>query len=122
MPLAIEGWSPALAGELIQYALRHDWALDDLSKIDDPRLWKLLHHAYQADRPKFTTASALTRQVTPAAPTAPKSDHATETRRPQGPEATEDLDDNLPIDEWMRRRNAQVRAKDPGYGLPLLMR
>src|SRR5437588_654600 len=46
----IDGWSPELAGKLVDYAQGHGVSLDELGAADDPRVWKILHRAWQGDK------------------------------------------------------------------------
>lgn len=100
----IPGWSPDYAGKLATFATQSfGVTMDELRDTTDPRMWKLIHAAYGNDQKAKTNAKVAQQEkvasVTPAAVVkgaAPK---------PTG------LADNLPPDEWLRRRNAQARKR-----------
>lgn len=100
----IPGWSPDLSAKLQDFGSRnYGLSRDDFDNIVDPRAVKLLHAAYQWDQleAKNKKAQAIQKQqgVTPAATVGRAS------APPKG------LDDRLSADEWMRRRNEQLRKR-----------
>lgn len=96
----IEGWSPEVANKLVEYAQAFGVTLEELSQMADPRLWKVLHRAYQADqasRQDDTAKSAAQAQaVRPAVLVSGAAGGGGGVR------------DELATKEWMTRRNAQM--------------
>jgi hypothetical protein len=92
----IEGWSPEVAGKLVDYAKAFGVTLEELSQMADPRLWKLLHKAYQADQASQGEARAEARTVQPAVTIS------------GGGAGGSGVRDELGTKEWMRRRNEQM--------------
>lgn len=97
----IEGWSPEVAGKLVDYAQTHGVTLDELSAADDPRVWKILHRAWQADQAKArdgaAKAATQAQAVRPAVLVSGSAANGGGVR------------DELATKEWMRRRNEAVR-------------
>lgn len=97
----IDGWSPELAAKLVDYARGHGVTLDELGAADDPRIWKILHCAYQGDsaRQKDGTATATARAqaVRPAVMVS------------GGAAGGGGVRDELATKDWMKRRNDQLR-------------
>ncbi len=100
----IKGWGPELAGKLADFAER-DFGVSrqELAQITDPRFIKLLHRAYSETQAAKTKQAATRVQAAAAVKPTPKVGGTT--IPPKG------LDDRLSPEEWMRRRNEQVRAK-----------
>jgi hypothetical protein len=94
----IEGWSPALAADLADYARGFGVEADELRQINDPRLWRILHRAHLGETLARRLAEADRRAARPAV--RPAADPG----RPGGGAAG--LDDRMETAEWMRRRNA----------------
>lgn len=98
----IEGWSPELAAKLVDYARGHGVTLDELSQADDPRVWKIIHCAYQGDytqrKEGAAAAVAKAQAVRPAIVVS------------GGAASGGGLRDDLGAKEWMKRRNDQVRT------------
>ncbi|MCA6299597.1 MAG: hypothetical protein IM624_10400 [Phenylobacterium sp.] len=94
----IEGWSPALAADLADYARSFGVEADELRQINDPRLWRILHRAHLGETLARRLAEADRRAARPAV--RPAADPG----RPGGGAAG--LDDRMETAEWMRRRNA----------------
>ncbi len=96
----IEGWSPEVAGKLVEYAQAFGVTMEELAQAADARLWKLLHKAYQADQATQQTgaAEAATRAqaVRPAVTVSGAAASGGGVR------------DELGTKEWMARRNAQM--------------
>lgn len=98
----IKGWSVETGRQIAEFAIREAGvAPDELGQMADPRVWKLLHRAMTAEQALAKQQKAQrqekAQQVTPAKTVNAKSG---------GYKAG--LDDSLPVDEWMRRRNAQL--------------
>ena len=96
----IEGWSPEVAGKLIDYAKAFGVTHEELAQMADPRLWKVLHKAWQADQADRNegAASAVARSqaVRPAVTVAGAAAGGGGVR------------DELATKEWMKRRNELV--------------
>jgi hypothetical protein len=97
----IEGWSPEVANKLVEYAQAFGVTLDELAQMADPRLWKVLHKAYQADQVSqqagAATVAARAQAVRPAVLV-------------NGAAAgSGGMRDELATKEWMSRRNDQLR-------------
>jgi len=100
----IKGWSPALAQDLAKFAIeRYGVSREELIESPDPRLWKLLHDAYQGAKAqkhqRVTNDQRKLEKVRPAAQVG---------RRQTPPRG---LSDDLPADEWFRRREAEVARR-----------
>jgi len=97
----IDGWSPELAGKLVDYAQGHGVTLDELGAADDPRVWKILHCAWQGDqagrREGAAKAVAQAQTVRPAVTVSGAAAGSGGVR------------DELATKEWMKRRNEAVR-------------
>ena len=92
----IEGWSPDVAGKLVEYAQAFGVTLDELRETADPRLWKLLHKAWKADAAEAQGARAQAAELRPAVTVAGGGGGGSGVR------------DELATKEWMRRRNEQT--------------
>lgn len=95
----IPGWKPEHMTTLVQYAVSEGVDEDTLKRNWSPELLKLLHRAHLGEQmlkksAKPKPAPATTPLTTVAAKSNPK---------PAG------LDDRLSMDEWQKRRNAQLR-------------
>jgi len=99
----IADWSPQTAAKLVEFGQNHyGFSLEDLSGIDDPRLVKVLYaackwedHQKQQRRAQSHADAQTTRPAARVTGATPRSG----------------LDDRLSAEEWMRRRNEQVRRK-----------
>ena len=94
----IEGWSPALAADLADYARSFGVEADELRQINDARLWRILHRAHLGETLARRLAEADRKAARPAV--RPAADPG----RPGG--GAPGLDDRMDTAEWMRRRNA----------------
>ena len=94
----IEGWSPALAAQLADFARNFGVEADELRQINDPRLWRILHRAHLGE----TLARRLAEADRQAA--RPLVRPAADPGRPGS--GVPGLDDRMETGEWMRRRNA----------------
>lgn len=100
----VPGWSDDLKAKLITFANGYGFSRDELSDLEaDPRVAKVLHAAFEgaetSRKAKAAQGHVAAQAATPAARV------RTASAPPQG------LDDRLGGDEWLRRRNAQVRAR-----------
>lgn len=107
-PKIIPGWKAETANqtitELYQYAQSEGIPDQVLAANWGPSLMKLLHRARLGDQLLKKQATAPKAQ--PADPPQP-----TVTVRPKNTPPPTGLSDKLPVDEWLRRREAQVRKK-----------
>lgn len=97
----IEGWSPEVAAKLVEYASAFGITQDELVQAADPRFWKMLHRAFQADQAQGrqeAAAGALRGQaVRPAVTVGGAASGGGGVR------------DELSTKEWMARRNEHLR-------------
>lgn len=94
----IEGWSPALAAQLADYARGFGVEAEELGQINDPRLWRILHRAHLGETLARRLAEADRRAARP------RVRPAADPGRPGG--GAPGLDDRMDTADWMRRRNA----------------
>lgn len=92
----IEGWSPEVAGKLVDYAQAFGVTMEELREMADPRLWKLLHKAWRADQASEAGARETAQAVRPAVSVS------------GGGAGGGGVRDDLATKEWMRRRNEQM--------------
>lgn len=92
----IDGWSPEVAGKLIEYAQAFGVTMEELREMADPRLWKLLHKAYRADQASQADAREQAQTVRPAVSVS------------GGGAGGGGVRDELATKEWMRRRSEQT--------------
>lgn len=100
----IKGWGPDLAAKLMDFGQKEfGLSREELDEVDDPRLVKVLHAAFQwnehQSQQKKARANVTAQAVRPAATVAKAS------APPKG------VDDRLSAEEWVRRRNEEVRRK-----------
>ena len=98
----IPGWSEDLKARLIGFAAGYGFSRDELDDLEaDPRVARVLHAAFSGSRTAETArkvhSNLAAQQVQPAASVKARG------APPAG------LDDRLSPDEWVRRRNAQLR-------------
>jgi hypothetical protein len=98
----IPGWNDDLKAKLIGFAAGYGFSRAELDDLEaDPRVARVLHAAFQGSQKTATAqkvqnivaAQAVTPAAKPGAARAP----------------VQGLDDRLNPDEWVRRRNAQLR-------------
>ena len=99
----IKDWSPETAAKLLDFGQRHyGFSREDLDGIDDPRVVKVLHAAFHWEEHQKKHRQA-------------QSHAAAQTTRPAakvgGASPKPGLDDRLSAEEWLRRRNEQVRKR-----------
>ncbi len=99
----IEGWSPEVAAKLVAYARAFGVTVDDLREIADPRLWRILHRAHAGDEAKAARDRALAAEklasIRPAV------------RVSGGSAGPGGVADDMPVRDWISRRNAQTRRR-----------
>ena len=96
----IDGWSPEVAGKLVEYAGAFGVTLDELREVADPRLWKILHRAHLGDemvkQQEMTKQAEQLQSVRPAVQVS------------GGASVAGGVRDELGTGEWMRRRGEQA--------------
>ena len=96
----IEGWSPEIAGKLVEYAGAFGVTLDELREIADPRLWQILHRAHLGDEAAKQQATGRQMEQTQAMRPAISVSGAAV--------AGSSVRDEMATKDWMARRNAQT--------------
>lgn len=100
----IKGWSPQLAETLLDHGVKtYGFNRAEIEEFSDPRMVKVLHDAFQ-----FQALSKKT-QAAQSHVTAQKVEPAAKVARAAAP--VQGLDDRLSIEEWNKRRTAQVLKK-----------
>lgn len=96
----IDGWSPEVAGKLVEYAGAFGVTLEELREVADPRLWKILHRAHIGDelaqRQEAGRQAEQLQAVRPAVQVTGAAASGAGVR------------DELGTKEWMQRRNQQA--------------
>ncbi|HEX5278938.1 MAG TPA: hypothetical protein VFW28_02555 [Micropepsaceae bacterium] len=100
-------WSPELAGKLNQFAVSLGFTPEEVGQVTDPRIVKLLHAAWAGNQAKVTQAAARKAASVEAAKPLSTVGGASPTRV----KATESGSDRLSTDEWLRRRNTELKHK-----------
>jgi hypothetical protein len=95
----IPGWSPELAAKLAEFALAQGVTPEELKAASDPRIWKVLHKAFQAEHAAAGEGATKAPAVRPAVMVAGAAAGSGGVR------------DELGTREWMRRRNEQLRKR-----------
>lgn len=94
----IPGWGSELAEKLLDFGQKQfGLSREYMESVTDPALVKVIHHAFLAAKPQA--------KAVPGTPVKP----AAKVKGGSAPVAG--LDDRLSADEWMKRRNAQVRGR-----------
>jgi hypothetical protein len=97
----IDGWSPELAARLVDYARGHGVTLEELGAANDPRVWKIIHRAYQGDQASQREGTAkVVAQAQAVRPAVVVTGAAA---------GGGGVRDELGTKEWMKRRNELVR-------------
>lgn len=96
----IPGWGPQLVEQLIAFGEQQGFSREYMQSVDDPKLVKLMFHAFKATKPVPPKPNQQTTPIRPAAKVAGGS---------SAPKTG--LDDRLSGDEWLRRRNEQLAAR-----------
>jgi cell division protein FtsB len=100
----IKGWSPELKQQLVGFAKSEGLTEADIASFQDNfRLVRLLHKAFVSSQAvKKATAQTAAKRIEASKPTPAAQVRSRTSPAPTG------LSDELSIDEWMKRRNAQV--------------
>lgn len=100
------GWNDELKAKLTDYALGMGLSRDDLSDLEaTPAAAKILRDAYEWGQHQKKQQAAKRHETAQQAQPAAKAGGGT------NPVPPSKLDDRLAADEWMRRRNKQVRER-----------
>ncbi len=97
----IPNFKPELTDKLVAFAQSEGIPDEQLRKLWSPTFYKILHRAWIGEQTLKTTVKPAAKTAAPAQPL--KTVAAKSNPKPSG------LDDRLSADEWMKRRNAQVR-------------
>jgi hypothetical protein len=101
----VKGWAEA-APKVAEFARRSGVSQDELAHIaTSPALSRLLHQAWLGER-VITTQKAAAAETAKAAPEPLK-----QVAKGRATPATSGLSDSLPAEEWVRRRNEQLRKR-----------
>lgn len=103
----ITDWSPDLAGKLNQFAVSLGFTPEEVGQVTDPRIVKLLHAAWAGNQAKLTQAAAKKAASVESAKPLSTVGGAS----PGKVKATETASDKLSTDEWLRRRNSEIKQK-----------
>jgi hypothetical protein len=107
----IKGWNQDTATKLREFALANGATQQDILTLAvNAPLVKLLHKAWLGDQLIAKQTAAAQKAKVAANEVQEAKPLTTVTRRPSG-NAKAGLHDGLSTDEWMRRRNAQVKRK-----------
>jgi hypothetical protein len=101
----IKGWTPELDSKITDFATKElgfDW--NTLKSAYTPAVYRALYLAH------IGHAALQKQSVAPKSPTAPATQPLTKITARANPPPT-GLDDRLSMDEWTKRRNAQVAKK-----------
>jgi len=100
----IKDWSPELAGKLNSFATSEfGFTAQELGQVSDPRIVRLLHAAYLGKQSQTKQAATKTAAVAQAAKPLPTVAGNAGTKK--------GLSDELSAEEWVRRRNEQLRRR-----------
>ena len=99
----LKGWSPELAARLRAHGQTFGFTPAELGQVTDPRLVKLLHAAFEGAAAKQRLAASEQAAAMENARPLPTVNGNGRTVR--------GLSDDQSVDEWMRRRNDQIRKK-----------
>lgn len=101
----IKGWGPELAAKVSAYAMSEVGVTqEELSKIADPRVVKLLYRAYEASQSQKATQTA--KKAVQAVAIKPVKAIGSKAAAP-----SVGLSDQLPTDEWLKRRREQIAKR-----------
>ena len=104
----IKDWSPELAGKLNQFAVtQFGFTPAELGQVTDLRVIKLLHAAYAGTQAQQKQAAVQKAQTVEAAKPLPTVSGAS----PQKVKASDPAGDRLSTEEWIKRRNAELKQK-----------
>ncbi len=93
----LPNWGPELATQLVSFGEQMGLSREYMESVTDPKLVKLMHMAFVASKAARKPAAPKIADVKPAA------------RVKGGSQPVAGLDDRLSIDEWQKRRQAQLK-------------
>lgn len=103
----IPNWSKATESKVKEFGIAQGLTPDEVESIADPRFVKILHSAWVGEQLK-----AKAKEAAKAAKTVEEPEvKVTPTLGARKAASPTRLDDNLPIDEWRRRREKQIAAR-----------
>lgn len=111
----VQGWNAEAASKTIEFAGTHlGIKPEEMAEAVDPRLWKALHELRLTRDENATLKKAQKQQLTAA--THEKAQQAKPADKPNGGggqarDPSSPRGDGLAMNEWMRRRNAQLEKK-----------
>lgn len=105
----IKGWGPELANALTDYGMAQGYTRDELTDITDSRAIKVLHKARLYDQLIAKQKGAAPRiQPNPSATVKPLKQVSKGASRPAASAVPSDRDSD---EDWLRKRNAQLRKQ-----------
>lgn len=102
----IPGFGAEVANQIVEYAAKELGLSVDEMKQSDARAWKAVHRLQKAEAELATLKAKQTK-----AQHHEKAQQAQPAVRTKGSFAPAGLHDNLPPEEWVRRRNAQLAKR-----------
>jgi hypothetical protein len=105
----VPGWDEKLAGKVSEFAVKSMGLTRDelIQSAANPKAMKLLYLAWRGDQ--LETQQKAAAQKAKSA-TQPKAKPLTPVGKGRPAPATNGLSDSLSMDEWMKRRNKQLRS------------
>lgn len=99
----IPGWNDGLAQTLLETGVKqYGFERGEIESFEDPRMVKVLHDAHQFHALKAKTQKVQNHQ---------KAQATQPTARPKGGAPKPGLDDRLSAEEWVERREAELRKR-----------
>lgn len=95
----IKGWNDELYNKLQKYGMELGYSQQEVNHAIDARAWKTLHKAYLYDQMLAKAQSKASKEAKPVTTVSGKAGGQI------------GLTSKMPIDEWMKKRNAQVRKQ-----------
>lgn len=107
----IPNWGEKTVQAIVQTGADYGFTMDDFKVMTDPRAWKAFNELarLRADNAKMN--ALLGRATTTERHAASQTTQPAKAISAKGGGFKPGLDDNLPVEEWNRRRAAQVRAR-----------
>src|SRR5262245_51785702 len=107
----IKGWNQDTADKLRDFAIANGATRDDVIAIaTNEHLQKLLHKAWMGDQILAKQSAAAAKAKAEAAP--PPPEPLKQVAKGRSAPANGGLSDNLSAEEWVRRRNADIAARN----------
>jgi len=107
----IPNWGEKTLQAIVQTGADYGFTVDDFKVMTDPRAWKAFDELarLRADNAKLN--AQLGRTTTTERHAASQATQPAKTVSAKGGGFKPGLDDSLPVEEWNRRRDAQVKAR-----------